>query len=221
MVAPAKKLFYHVDEVCALLRLAVRDLAVLASEQQITLSTAVPSILVEDGFFAELPNGSHQAMPESEDWVRGIVALQPDDAWYILRHGSKTILGLQAEAGRFRRIASGSDEERGYTVMREELGVTHTELARYAALLSSLDDVDPPARSARGGQDRYDWRAADLEAFRWIYFEGVPESQGALIRHMAAWFASRGGKVPNESTLKRQMRHIWAEFGPEAKQRDP
>jgi hypothetical protein len=40
-----------------------------------------------------------------------------------------------------------------------------------------------------------------------------------LIRHMQAWFAQRGDKVPDESTLKRRLRDIWVTFRPEAKQR--
>lgn len=221
MAALAKKLFYPVDDVCSRLGVSVLELAVLASEQKITLSIAVPSLLIEEGHYEELPDGSHQAVSASTSWVRGLVELRPDDAWYVLRHGSQTISGFAAEPGRFRRIVSGGDDERGYTVIREEVGVLHAELLRYDELLTSLDGEQATARPGRGGRSGHDWRAADLEAFRRIYFEGVPESQGALIRHMTAWFASRGGKVPDESTLKRQLRHIWAEFGPEGRQGGP
>ena len=104
-------------------------------------------------------------------------------------------------------------------MIREEVGVPHTELLRYVALQKSLDDIEQAPRARRGAEDGYDWHAARLEAFRRIYFEGVPESQGALIRHVAAWFARQGPKVPDESTLKRRLRDVWAMFGPEAKPR--
>ena len=35
------------------------------------------------------------------------------------------------------------------------------------------------------------------------------------IQHVEAWFVRKGGKVPDESTLKRRLRNIWAKFGPE------
>ncbi|WP_137179242.1 hypothetical protein [Roseomonas sp. AR75] len=221
MTALAKKVFYPADEACARLGITMVELAVLVSEEKITLSTAVPGLVVEEGRYETAPDGARNAVAESTLRVRGLVPLRPDDGWYVLRSGSQMIFSLGAEPGRYRRIVSGGDDERGYTVIREEVGVTHAELLRYDALLQSLDDEQGVARPGRGGPSAYDWRAADLEAFRRIYFEGVPESQGALIRHMTAWFSSRGGKVPNESTLKRQLRHIWAQFGSEAKPNGP
>jgi hypothetical protein len=221
MSAPKTKLFYHVDEACSRLGVSVMDLAVLVSAERITLSTAVPGLVVEEGRYEQLPDGTQKRVPESTVEVRGLVALLPGDGWYALRHGSQTVFALAAEPGRYRRIVSGGDEDRGYTVIREEVGVSHAEFARYTALLKSLEDLDRPDESGRGPHTIHAWRAADLEAFRRIYFEGVPESQGALVRHMAAWFASKGLKVPHESTLKRRMRDIWAMFGPEAKPRGP
>jgi hypothetical protein len=41
----------------------------------------------------------------------------------------------------------------------------------------------------------------------------VPESFGALIRHVQGWFAEKGGRVPDESTMKRRLRDVWAMFG--------
>jgi hypothetical protein len=83
-----------------------------------------------------------------------------------------------------------------------------------------LDEITPLAKGGvRGSLPHYDWEAARLEAFARIYFEGVPESFGALIRHVQAWFAKKGGKVPDESTMKRRLRDIWDRFGPEGAQK--
>jgi hypothetical protein len=217
MAASAKKVFYPADDVCARLGVSLLELAVLVSERKVTLSTAVPVLMVEEGRYEAAADGTRQAVAEAKTEVRGIVPLQPEDGWHVLRAGSQTIFALSAEPGRYRRIVSGDDADGGYTVIREEVGVSRADLLRYEAALNALDDEQPVAKPGRGRQNGYDWRAADLEAFRRIYFEGVPESQGALIRHIAGWFASRGNKVPDESTLKRQLRHIWAEFGSEAK----
>jgi hypothetical protein len=39
---------------------------------------------------------------------------------------------------------------------------------------------------------------------------------GAAIRHIRGWYIAKGGRVPDESTLKRRLRKFWTIFGPEA-----
>jgi hypothetical protein len=212
-----KKVFYHVDEVCGRLGLSLLDMSVLVSEGKIKLCTAVPGVLVEEGHYEIAPNGRPTPVAADQSYVRGLVDLRPEDAWYVLRAGSQMIVWLAAEDGRYRRLISTSEDDHGYTVIREEVGVRHEELRRYALLEESLDDIAPGSKvGGRGSQPHYDWEAARLEAFRRIYFEGVPESFGALIRHTQAWFGRKGGRVPDESTLKRRLRDIWAVFGTES-----
>lgn len=215
---PKKKFFYHIDEVCERLGLSLLDMSVLVSERKIQLCTAVARLYVEDGSYEADMDGRAVPHPEEQRYVQGLVDLRADDAWFVLRHGSQTIFWLAAEQDRYRRLISMGEDDRGYTVIREEVGVRHEELERYAALEETEDDAGPGTKaSGRGSQPTHAWDAARLEAFRRIYFEGVPESYGALIRHVQAWFVQRGGKVPDESTLKRRLRDIWATFGPEAK----
>jgi hypothetical protein len=57
---------------------------------------------------------------------------------------------------------------------------------------------------------------AGAEAPNMVYFDGVPPSFGALIRHIQGWYIAKGGRVPDESTLKRRLRKFWTIFGPEA-----
>jgi hypothetical protein len=218
--ANKKKVFYHMDEICERLGLSLLDMSVLVSEGKIKLCTAVPGVLVEEGHYEIAPDGSPTPVAADQSYVRGLVDLRPEDAWYVLRAGSQMIFWLAADDGRYRCLVSTSDDDHGYTVIREEVGVRHEELRRYALLEESLDDIAPGSKvGGRGSQPHYDWEAARLEAFRRIYFEGVPESFGALIRHIQAWFARNGGRVPDESTLKRRLRDIWAVFGPEATQK--
>ena len=216
---PKKKVFYQIDEVCERLGLSLLDMSVLVSEQKIQLCTAVAGLLVEDGHYEVAVNGDTTPIPDDRSRVQGLVDLKPDDAWFVLRHGSQTIFWLAAEQGCYRRLVSTSEEDCGYTVIRDEVGVRHDEFARYAAIEDALDDIAPGVkRVGRGSQPTYDWDAARLEACRLIYFEGVPESYGTLIRHVQGWFAAHGGRVPDESTMKRRLRDIWATFGSEAKQ---
>jgi hypothetical protein len=218
--APKKKVFYQIDEVCERLGLSLLDVSVLVSERKLQLCTAVAGLLVEVGHYDVALGRDADAIADDRLCVQGLVDLQPDDAWFVIRHGSQMIFWLSADPGCYRRLLGTNDDDRGYTVIRDEVGVRHEELARYAAVEEALDDVVVGAQivTSRRSQAGYDWDAARLEAFRRIYFEGVPESFGALIRHTQAWFTATGGKVPDESTLKRRLRDIWVTFGPEAKQ---
>ncbi|WP_232478890.1 hypothetical protein [Roseomonas rosulenta] len=215
---PKKKVFYQIDEVCERLGLSLLDMSVLVSERKIQLCTAVAGLLVEDGHYEIALDGDATPIPDDRSLVQGLVNLKPDDAWFVLRHGSQTIFWLAAEPDCYRRLVSTSEEDRGYTVIRDEVGVRHEEFARYAAIEEALDDVALGTKGGgRGSQPIYDWDAARLEACRLIYFEGVPDSFGALIRHVQGWFAEKGGRVPDESTMKRRLRDVWAMFGSEAK----
>ena len=220
MNAPKRKVFYQIDDVCDRLGLSLLDMSVLVSEGKIKLCTAVPGVRVEEGHYEIAPDGSATCIAAVESYVRGLVDLRPEDAWHVLRSGSQVILWFAAEDGRYRRLIATSEDDHGYTVIREEVGVRHEELKRYVALEESLDEIGHGSKpGGRGSQPHYDWEAARLESFRRIYFEGVPESFGALIRHVQAWFARNGGRVPDESTLKRRLRDIWTMFGPEATQK--
>lgn len=215
---PKKKVFYQIDEVCERLGLSLLDMAVLAGEGRIRVSATIGRLLVEDGHYEAVVGDSPMPNPDAQRYVQGLVELRPEDAWYVLRAGSQLIFWLAAPEGGYRRLISTGEDDRGYSVIRDEVGVRHEELARYAAIEEGLDDFEIGVKGAtnRGLQGRYNWEPARLEAFRRIYFEGVPESYGALLRHMQEWFLSNGGKVPDESTLKRRLRDIWAMFGPEA-----
>jgi hypothetical protein len=217
---PKKKVFYQIDEVCERLGLSLLDMSVLVSERKIQLCTAVAGLLVEDGHYEVALDGDAAPIPDDRRRVQGLVDLKPDDAWFVLRHGSQTIFWLAAEPGCYRRLVSTSEEDRGYTVIRDEVGVRHEEFARYAATEEALDNIALGTKAGgRGSQPTYDWDAARLEACRLIYFEGVPDSFGALIRHVQGWFAEKGGRVPDESTMKRRLRDVWAIFGSEAKRK--
>ncbi len=215
---PKKKVFYQIEEVCERLGLSLLDMAVLVSEGRIQLCATVGRLLVEDGHYEVALDDSLMPIPSDRRYVQGLADLRPEDAWYVLRAGSQMILWLAAEDGCYRRLISTSDDDRGYTVIRDEVGVRHEELGRYAAIEEALDDVALGTKcGGRGSQPIYDWDAARLEACRLIYFEGVPDSFGALIRHVQGWFAEKGGRVPDESTMKRRLRDVWAMFASEGR----
>ncbi len=96
---PKKKVFYQIDEVCERLGLSLLDMSVLVSERKIQLCTAVAGLLVEDGHYEVALDGDAAPIPDSRLRVQGLVDLKPDDAWFVLRHGSQTIFWLAAEPG--------------------------------------------------------------------------------------------------------------------------
>lgn len=60
-----------------------------------------------------------------------------------------------------------------------------------------------------GAPARYDWNAFAGAVARRIHDEGMPASQGELVRDMLDWFAASGA-VPDESTVRRRVQALWA-----------
>ncbi|MCA3375174.1 MAG: hypothetical protein INF96_17160 [Roseomonas sp.] len=214
---PKNKVFYQIHEAKDRLGLSMLDMAVLVAEKKLLLSAALGGILVEDGILEEGLDFGCTHMPLCQNFVHGLVDLRPEDGWEVLRAGSHTINLLAAEKGHYRRLIDSKSNASGRLVTREDVGLRHEELTRYLAFEQSLEDAAPTVRQEkRRAPTAYDWEAAQLEAFRLVYFEGVPPSFGALIRHIQGWYIAKGGRVPDESTLKRRLKKFWTVFGPEA-----
>ena len=59
-----------------------------------------------------------------------------------------------------------------------------------------------------GAPARYDWNAFAGAVARRVHDEGMPASQGELVRDMLDWFAA-SGRVPDESTVRRRVQALW------------
>jgi hypothetical protein len=59
-----------------------------------------------------------------------------------------------------------------------------------------------------GAPARYDWNAFAGAVARRVHDEGMPASQGELVRDMLDWFAASGA-VPDESTVRRRVQAMW------------
>ena len=55
---------------------------------------------------------------------------------------------------------------------------------------------------------RYNWNAFAGAVARRVHDEGMPASQGELVRDMLEWFAA-SGRVPDESTVRRRVQALW------------
>ena len=214
---PKNKVFYQIHEAKERLGLSMLDMAVLVAEKKLLLSAALGGILVQHGVLEEGLDFSCIFVPLSQEFVHGLVDLRPEDGWEVLRAGSHTINLLAAENGYYRRLINDKNHASSRLVTREDVGLRHEELMRYLAFEQSLEDAVPAVQQEkRRAPTAYDWEEAQLEAFRLVYFDGVPPSFGALIRHIQAWYIAKGGRVPDESTLKRRLKKFWTVFGPEA-----
>lgn len=214
---PKNKVFYQLHEAKERLGLSMMDMAVLVAEKKLLLSAALGGIWVQHCVLEEGLDFSFMFVPLSQEFVHGLVDLRPEDGWEVLRAGSHTINLLAAENGYCRRLIDDTNHVSSRLVTREDVGLRHEELMRYLAFEQSLEDAAPAMQhEKRRAPTAYDWEAAQLEAFRLVYFEGVPPSFGALIRHIQGWYIAKGGRVPDESTLKRRLKKFWTIFGPEA-----
>lgn len=220
MVVTKRKLFYPIDEACQRLGATLLDVSVLVAERQLRLSVAVAGLLVEFGTWEEAEGSGPCRVPHDTRRLTGLVDLRAEDAWWILRHGSQTVFWLDGEPGTYLQVMPQAEEDRGYTVTRDEVGIRHAEMIRYEAAQGiAVPEAEAPAGRPRGAQAKHDWKACWVEICRTVYFDGVPESQAALIRHLQAWFAAQGRPVPDESTLKRELKLFWPIFAPEARRK--
>lgn len=214
------KLFYDVDEITARLDMSLIDIGVLLAEQQIRLCTPVAGLPVEVGIWEDMDSGSHYRIPDDYRTLTGLIDLRAQDAWAVLRNGSGILVWLDVPAPGYMRIGGANPDHPGHEVTRNDVGVRHAEMLRLQAQYGSpaAETAGPQARS-RGVQATHDWKALGLELARLVYFDGVPESKTALIQHAQRWFAARGRKVPDESTLHRELKDFWGTFAPEAKRK--
>jgi hypothetical protein len=154
------------------------------------------------------------------------VDLFPEDAWWALDAGSQTVFRLKAPADEYIEPASHGDEDRGLTVALKDLVVAHAEFERFQTDQGLAPEAPQPDFAAvpalptvtRGATPKFDWDAFWREVARSLLFDGVPESQAALVRRMEAWFGTRG-EHPDSSTIKKKLSPLWREVAPEAERK--
>lgn len=215
-----RKMFYELNEVAARLDLSFVDIGVLLAERQIRLCTPVAALPIEVGHWENEGCPDQYAAAQEYQEATGLVELRPQDALAVVRNGSGILSWLHAPSPSYRRIVGRNADSPGYEVTRDDLGIRHEELQKLVEMFGGDGGAaEAPAHRSRGVRPTHDWDACILEAFRLIYFEGVPESKAALIRHMQKWFSEQGRKVPDESTLQKRLKEFWAMFAPEARRK--
>lgn len=212
----AVKRFFGIDDVGARFGLSLVDMGVMAAEGQLRLCVPVAGLRVEIGEWEEDGDGHSYRIPHGYRMLNGLAAVHALDGWTILRSGSSVLTSLWAEPGHYISIETGDPDYAGLEVTRDELGICREEWRRLEAQEAG---PEAPPKARRGVQATHDWDACWLEFARTVFFDGVPPSKGALIRHLQGWFAAQGRKVPDESTLQRRFTAAWKVFAPEAERK--
>ena len=172
---PKKKVFYQIDEACSLLGFSSLDMAVLVSERKLQLCATVGKLLVEDGHYEVALDDTLMPIPNDRRYIEGLVELRPEDAWYVLRAGSQPIFWLAAEDGCYRRLVSTGEDDRGYTVIRDEVGVRHGEPRRIGGSVAGrvLRRRAASARRARAMGAAGAGMGSAIGVARWVKLKGA------------------------------------------------
>lgn len=224
------KPFYDLDEICSCWGITQRDLTAFVLAGELTLSATVAGLRVIYGTVEEVDINQWEMIPDGHRFIIGTVDMLRDDAWMVLREGSHEIVRLKAPDGEYVTIDDHHCDSR-HIVRRDDLVVCRAEVDRFEAAHPELATIAGKAGSAdrahdqgeaggvRSGQSRpgapqrYDWDGFWVEVCRRIYEDGVPETQGELVRLMLDWFGESGRCVPDTSTLKKKISPLWGQIG--------
>ncbi|TQF76696.1 hypothetical protein FK498_16455 [Elioraea sp. Yellowstone] len=217
-VSSLRKPFYRMEEICRRWGMTLVDLEAFVFAGDLTLSVQVVDLEIEQGLIEPSPDGSLCHLPQGTKYVTGLLDLRGADASRVLRRGEDAVRQFAVKQGEYVHVAPPGAEWSYLNVERKDLVVRHAERERFEAAhqLAQPTIRELPARP-RGAQPIHDWDAFWIETCRLLFFDGVPPSQAALIRHVQAWFAAQGKKVPDESTLKRKLKPLWDMVAPEAR----
>lgn len=209
------KPFYELDEVCARFGLEERDLHAFVLSGDLTLSATVAGLRVIHGSVEWIDVGDCVRVPDGRQHIIGTIDLLRDDAWTILRDGTKEITSLKAEKDRYIDIDAGWVGT--YTVWRSDLVICRAELQRFAG--EYLENSAEQERSEsgpvrRGAPQKYDWDRFWVEVCRRVFEDGVPATQGEFVRLMLDWFGETGASVPDHSTVKKKLSPLWRQIAP-------
>ncbi|MET3791807.1 hypothetical protein [Aquamicrobium terrae] len=226
-----EKPFYHIGEVCARWNMGEHDLAAFVLAGELTLSATVAGVRVIHGIVEEVDINQWEKIPEGHRYIIGTIDIMRDDAWTVLREGCHGITHLKVPEDEYIAI----DDYRwsnGYTVCRDDLVICRAEIDRFEAAHLGLAAMvgkdgrgnreagiadgsdDARNRPRTGAPVKYDWDGFWVEVCRRIYEDGVPATQGELVRLMQDWFGKSGRHMPDVSTLKKKVSPLWRQIAP-------
>jgi len=97
----------------------------------------------------------------------------------------------------------------GVTISLADLMLTGAEVERFEdeCALTKRGPGNPG-----GPREKYQWDEFYIAVIKRVHDEGLPETQQELVAEMQEWFVRRadGFDVPDESTIRRRIKPIWA-----------
>jgi hypothetical protein len=136
--------------------------------------------------------------------------------------------GARFESVSIRRVRSLGETEwqwiakppKGIAITAPEVLIRRAEVERFERqhdlcgspaphTVKQSNQTDPLRATSPGAPPRYDWNAFTGAVARRVHDEGMPASQGELIRDMLDWFGATFGAVPDESTVRRRVQALW------------
>jgi len=145
-----------------------------------------------------------------EDVVAGLVEVPIAELMCMFRR-----FGPSDDIGRLRRVLKpGSATWAHVTEPSDGLPIRSSDLlVASGSLLQFEEERDLLRRPASsiGSSPRYDWDAMYAWLTWYIFENGVPETQTALVSLVQDWFVqnSKSGEVPDESTIRKRLTSLW------------
>lgn len=198
--------FQPLDEVAMRWSVKPLDIVGWAIDGRIALSAALPMIETQ------------QKRP-----VQGLVEICAQDVFGLFGAEAGKKAGVRIQrfrrrgGGRWERIIAPAD---GVPLKRSGVVITRAETERFEEAhrlfggqvgppQSEPVKLEQPQVGRAGAPPRYDWNLFAGALARRVHDEGMPASQGELIRDMLDWFATTFGAVPDESTIRRRVQALW------------
>lgn len=211
------KPFYGVPELAIRWSVHPFDIVGWAMQGLLVLSAALPLVETEAGALGPRARAA------------GLVEIAGEDVIGLFRRDG--VPWPSAPIRRFRRASGGEWEwiaspAEGTTLTAADLLIASAEAERFeqrwgifgpATASSPAPVLKRPA--GPGSPPRYDWDAFYAALARRVHDNGIPATQGELVREMLDWFSQREEMhPPDESTVRRRASVVWRELTrPEAR----
>ncbi len=222
-MATPRKPFYRLDEICARWQMSEADIGSYVVTGELTIGVVLAGLALEYGAFEQRPSGGCVRVPLGVRHHTGPIDLLPSDAWHVIEDGQCKVRGFLTEPDQYVGVAVERGSDAFFLVRRTSLALNHAEVVRFEGIngIAPLMVVPSDTTPRRGAPPQFDWDDFWVEVCHTVYVDGVPESQGALVRRMDQWFAERVTKPPATSTLKKKLIPLWRRIGPEALANSP
>lgn len=212
------KPFYRLDEIRARWEMSEWDIASYVVTGDLVIAAVVAGLQLESGTCDERGQGHRVCTPTALRHHTGPIELLPSDGWRAIQEGECAVREFRTEAGHYLAIPRRDGDEVHLVVRRSALVFNRHEIERFE-MTNGVSPAAAPvvAFAARPGpRPKFDWDGFWVEVCVLVYVDGLPPSQGALVRQMDKWFAEQAEKPPATSTVKKKLIPLWRRISPEA-----